>query len=144
MWVGEYSLLLTVFRIASRTGDFPSHVRNELEILRDKLVKSGSENVNWKDFVVAFMDKEIAKREENIKKVFQKLNKSGRTHLSVEDVADIFGGVDQAQEIFDYVDADGDGRISLQDFQTAVESSFNDAEEESEDGDEFGGDDDDF
>lgn len=87
------------------------------------------------------MDKEIAKREENVKKVFQKLNKPGRTHLTLDDVRDIFGGVEQAKEIFDYLDADGDGKISLQDFKQAVENSFNDPEEESEDGDsedEFG------
>jgi Ca2+-binding EF-hand superfamily protein len=86
------------------------------------------------------MDKEIAKREENIKKVFSKLNKSGQSHLSLEDVTEIFGGVDQAKEIFDYLDADGDGQISLQDFQKAVENSFVDTEDDSEDGGEFGSD----
>lgn len=99
-------------------------------ILRDNLAKKGDDSVNWKGFVVAFMDKNIAKREENIQKVLRRFSGGSKTHLAFEDVVHLFGGEDAAREIFDYLDNKGDGMISLKDFQKAVEESMDEPDEE--------------
>ena len=114
-------------------GDFSSTIKNELTTLRDNLDRSGITRVNWKEFVVQFMDKNIAKREENIQKVLRRFsNKGPKTHLCLEDVAEIFGGENAAKEIFEYLDKEGKGLISLNDFQKAVEQSLDDPDEEEE------------
>jgi Ca2+-binding EF-hand superfamily protein len=121
-------------------GDFSSSIKAELTTLRDNLDRSGVVSVNWKEFVVQFMDKNIAKREENIQKILKRFSDKGaKTHLGLADVAQIFGGEEAAKEIFDYLDKEGKGQISLKDFQKAVEQSLDehDAEEEAD----FGSDD---
>ena len=100
--------------------------------LRDNVERSGAETVNWKDFVVAFMDRNIAKREDNIQKVLKRFSKGGKSHLALEDITPIFGGEEEAKEIFNYLDTDGDGQISIEDFQKAVEQSLNEPDEEDE------------
>ena len=117
------------------TGDFAPHIRHELLELRDDMDRKMISGVNWKDFVVAVMDKNIAKREENIKKLIQRLGKGGKTHLTLEDVTRICGGEEEAQEIFDFLDGNGDGKISLQNFQKAVEQSLDDEDDEEEEED---------
>lgn len=121
-------------------GDFSSTIKVELTTLRDSLGRSGAMSVNWKEFVVQFMDKNIAKREENIQKILKRLsNKGAKTHLGLADVAQIFGGDEAAKEIFDYLDKEGKGQISLKDFQKAVEQSLD--EPDAEDEVDFGSDD---
>lgn len=124
-------------------GKFISQIKEELEHLREALEGSETKSVNWKEFMLSTMDRNAEKREENIKRVFYKLSKGGKDHLQIEDVMHIFGGEEQAQEIFDYLDLDGDGKISIDDFQFAVEASLDDIEDDEDDGedsdDEFGG-----
>ena len=125
---------------AIEEGDFPAKVKDELMVLRDNVDKSGAKTVNWKEFVVQFMDKNIAKREDNIQKVLRRFSKGSKSHLALADVAHIFNE-NEAKEIFDYLDTDGDGLISMEDFQRAVEQSLDaeeDGEFESDDDDEFG------
>lgn len=118
-------------------------MKEELINLRDNVERSGAENVNWKEFVVAFMDKHIAKREDNIEKVLKRFSIGSKTHLALADVAHLFGDDEEAKEIFDYLDKDGKGEISLVDFQKAVEQSLaepdddDDDDGESESDDEF-------
>lgn len=125
---------------AIEEGDFPANVKEDMMNLRDNVVKSGTERVNWKDFVVQFMDKNIAKREDNIQKVLRRFSKGGKTQLALEDVAHIFTE-NEAREIFDYLDSDGDGKISVEDFQKAVEQSLDQPDEDEgldDSDDEFG------
>ena len=126
---------------AIEQGDFPPKVKEDLMSLRDNVVKSGAETVNWKEFVVQFMDENIAKREDNIQKVLRRFSKGSKTHLAIEDVAHIFSE-NEAKEIFDYLDSDGDGKISIEDFQKAVEQSLDEPDEEEgfndDSDDEFG------
>ena len=113
-------------------GDFNASIKQDLRNLRDNLDRKGNDSVNWKEFVVAFMDKNIAKREENIQKVLRRFSAGTKTHLAFEDVVRLFGGEDAAKEIFDYLDTKGDGKISLKDFQKAVEESIDEPDEEEE------------
>lgn len=119
-------------------GDFSANVKDDLTSLRDTIGRSGAKTLNWKDFVVQFMDKNIAKREDNIQKVLRKLNKGSKSHLVLADVSHIFNE-NEAKEIFDYLDADGDGKISIEDFQLAVEQSLEDHDDDDgfESDDEF-------
>ena len=98
--------------------------------LRDNMDRKGEKSVHWKGFVVAFMDKNIAKREENIQKVLRRFSKGTKTHLGIEDVSKLFGGEDAAREIFDYLDTNGDGKISLKDFQKVLEESIDEPDDD--------------
>lgn len=121
-------------------GDFNATIKDDLTNLRNSLDRKGDDSVNWKGFVVAFMDKNIARREENIQKVLRRFSKGSKTHLGLDDVTHLFGGEEAAKEIFDYLDTKGDGKISLKDFQKAVEESIaqpDDEEPEFESDDEF-------
>jgi len=137
----NYFVMFCLF-ISLPKGDFPPNVKEELINLRDNLARSGTETVNWKEFVVAFMDRNIAKREDNIKKVLTRFGKGSKTHLTLDDLIHIFGGEDEAKEIFDYLDAEGKGEISIKDFQKAVEQSLD--EPDDDDGAEFDSSDDEF
>jgi len=75
------------------------------------------------------MDKNIAKREENIQKVLRRFSKGSKSHLAIDDVKHIFNE-HEAEEIFEYLDTDGDGRISMEDFQLAMEQSLNDPDDD--------------
>ena len=72
-------------------------------------------------------------REDNLKMVFNHFKHGAdANHLKYDDVVEIFGGEAQAQEIMQFMDADGDGLISFEDFKRAVEASM---EEDLEDDD---------
>ena len=94
-----------------KSGDFNDATKQDLVNLRDNLDRKDVRSVNWKEFVVAFMDKNIAKREENIQKVLRRFSAGTKSHLGFDDVVRLFGGEDAAREIFDYLDTAGDGKI---------------------------------
>lgn len=115
-------------------GNLPSTIQNDLRSLRDKLSISEDTTLNWKDFLAGTMDKTLAMREDNIRMVFNHFKHGADAdHLKYEDVVEIFGGEAQAQEIMQFLDSDGDGFISFEDFRKAVEESMaedlDDAEE---------------
>jgi len=75
------------------------------------------------------MDKHLAMREDKIRMTFDHFKKSNDNCLLVSDLVDIFGEV-PAREIMSFVDTDGDGRISFEEFRAAIEESIE--EEDSE------------
>lgn len=106
-------------------GNFPANVQDDLRALRDKLSLSEDSTLNWKDFLSGTIDKTLAKREDNIRMVFNHFKHGADAdHLKYEDVVEIFGGESQAQEIMQFLDSDGDGVISFEDFRKAVEESL--------------------
>lgn len=106
-------------------GNFPANVQDDLRALRDKLSLSEDSTLNWKDFLSGTIGKTLAKREDNIRMVFNHFKHGADAdHLKYEDVVEIFGGESQAQEIMQFLDSDGDGVISFEDFRKAVEESL--------------------
>mmetsp|Transcript_16051 Transcript_16051/g.22360 ORF Transcript_16051/g.22360 Transcript_16051/m.22360 type:complete len:182 (+) Transcript_16051:1007-1552(+) len=45
-------------------------------------------------------------------------------YLAVQDLIELFGGESQAKEIMGFVDVDGDGRISFEEFRNAIQESM--------------------
>jgi calcium-dependent protein kinase len=100
-------------------------VQDDLRTLRNKLSLSEDATLNWKDFLAGTIDKTLAMREDNIRMVFDHFKHGADAdHLKYEDVLEIFGGESQAQEIMQFLDSDGDGVISFEDFRKAVEESM--------------------
>ena len=107
------------------TGNFPCKVQDDLRSLRDKLSLSEDATLNWKDFLSGTIDKTLAMRDDNIRMVFDHFKQGADAdHLRYEDVLEIFGGESQAQEIMEFLDSNGDGVISFEDFRKAVEESM--------------------
>ena len=108
-------------------GNFPPQLQDDLRALRNKLSLSEDATLNWKDFLAGTIDKTLAMREDNIRMVFDHFKHGvDADHLKYEDVLDLFGGESQAQEIMQFLDSDGDGVISFEDFRKAVEESMAD------------------
>ena len=87
---------------------------------------SGEDTLNWKSFLAATLDKKVVMREDNIKFAFDHFRHDDPDYLTIADLEDIFEGVAQIKEIMIYLDADGDGKISFEDFRHAVEESMDD------------------
>jgi calcium-dependent protein kinase len=111
--------------VSNSAGNFPAQVQDDLRALRNKLSLSEDATLNWKDFLAGTIDKTLAMREDNIRMVFNHFKHGADAdHLKYEDVLEIFGGESQAQEIMQFLDSDGDGVISFEDFRKAVEESM--------------------
>lgn len=116
------------------SGNFPANIQDDLRALRDKLSIAEDATLNWKDFLSGTIDKNLAMREDNLKMVFNHFKHGAdASHLKFEDVVEIFGGEAQAQEIMQFMDADGDGLISFEDFKKAVEASMEESLEDEDD-----------
>lgn len=121
MRISELPHLCPTFEI----GNFSANIQDGLRTLRDKLSIAEDATLNWKDFLAGTIDKTLAMREDNLKMVFDHFKHGAdASHLKFDDVVEIFGGEAQAQEIMQFMDSDGDGLISFEDFKKAVEVSM--------------------
>ena len=102
------------------SGDFKQELVNELRTLRQELAVSGEEKINWKDFLSLTMDRGLAMREEYLKMAFDHFKHSDADHLTVEDLSEIFGGMGPATDVINYLDEDGDGKVTYSDFKAAM------------------------
>jgi len=118
-----FCLILTVF---SRAENYSIKVRGDLQDLREDLCLSGTDKVNWKEFLAATMDKNLAMREDKVHLAFDHFKRSNSQSLQLSDLIGILGGEAQAREIMGFVDSDGDGKISFEDFYSAIKESIED------------------
>jgi Ca2+-binding EF-hand superfamily protein len=65
-------------------------------------------------------------REDKIRFAFDHFQHAeNKEYLTVADFADIFDGSEaQGKEVFSFLDTDGDGRVSFEDFRAAMEESI--------------------
>lgn len=118
---------------AIERGRFSERILQDLQELRSDLAISGDQQIDWRDFVASTMDRSVALREDNMRMAFEHFRHSHAEYLTIDDLADIFGGKAHAQEVMDILDTDMDGKVSFDDFRHAlVESMENDDEEDSE------------
>jgi calcium-dependent protein kinase len=98
----------------------------ELQGLRRDLAISSEEKLNWRDFLAMTMDRNLVVRDDNLKIAFEHFKNTDAEYLSLDDLAQIFGGKGQALEIMDLLDSDGDGKVSFEDFRNALVESMDD------------------
>jgi calcium-dependent protein kinase len=125
-------ITLTELDEAIEKGKFNAQVLQDLRQLRQDLSLADEEQMNYRDFLAATMDRSLAMREDNMKKAFDhfKHSSDGANHLTLQDLSDIFGGEGHAQEIMTLLDHDGDGKVSYEDFRHAVAESMEDDEDD--------------
>ena len=114
-------------------GNFDDSILHDLRELRTDLAITGDQKLNWKDFVASTMDRSVALREDNMKMAFDHFSQSSAEYLTIDDLADIFGGKAQASEVMAVLDTDRDGKVSFEDFRHALVESM---DEEETDGDD--------
>jgi calcium-dependent protein kinase len=108
--------------LCSRTGQFPAEIQQNINSMRAELSLTGNDTLNWKAFLAATMDKNLVMREDKIRQAFNHFKHSDADCLTLEDFIPIFPeGEAQAKEIFNYLDNDGDGKVSFDDFRNAME-----------------------
>lgn len=102
-------------------GNFSDNILHDLRELRTDLAISGDQQLNWRDFVASTMDRSLALREDNMKLAFEHFRHTDAEYLTIEDLAEIFGGQAQAREVMAAVlDNDKDGKVSFEDFRHAL------------------------
>jgi calcium-dependent protein kinase len=102
-------------------GNFSENLLHDLRTLREDLAVAGDQQLDWRDFVSSTMDRSLALREDNIRYAFEHLRHSEAEYLTIDDLAEIFGGIAQAREVMSAVlDADKDGKVSFEDFSLAL------------------------
>jgi Ca2+-binding EF-hand superfamily protein len=89
--------------------------------MKEELSLSDTDTLNWKAFLAATMDKNLVIREDKIRFAFDKFKHSDADCLTIQDFAGIFESEGQAKEIFDFLDSNRDGKVSFEDFRTAME-----------------------
>ena len=113
----------------SPVEEFPREVVDNLKTLREDLSLEGTDKIRWKEFLAATMDKNLAMREDKVQLVFEHFKQSDSNSIQLSDLIEILGGETQAREIMGYLDSDGDGKITFDDFFGAIKESM-DADED--------------
>jgi Ca2+-binding EF-hand superfamily protein len=108
-------------------GKLPPEIVAEINTLKEDLQLSDHDTLNWKAFLAATVDKNLVMREDKIRFAFDHFqHHEDKEYLTLEDFADIFcGEVSKGKEIFAYLDTDGDGKVSFDDFRKAMEECIN-------------------
>mmetsp|Transcript_28162 Transcript_28162/g.65145 ORF Transcript_28162/g.65145 Transcript_28162/m.65145 type:complete len:521 (+) Transcript_28162:165-1727(+) len=123
---GDGTMTLGDLDDALARENYSIKVRGDLQDLREDLCLSGTDKVNWKEFLAATMDKNLAMREDKVHLAFDHFKRSNSQSLQLSDLIGILGGEAQAREIMGFVDSDGDGKISFEDFYSAIKESIED------------------
>lgn len=128
---GDGSITLTELDDAIAQGDFNEKIVEGLRDLRTEFSIAGENKLNWKSFVAATMDRNLAMRSDNLKMAFDHFTHTDADHLTLQDLIEIFEGEAPAKEIMTMLDTDGDGKVSYDEFCEAIADSLADY------GDEF-------
>jgi calcium-dependent protein kinase len=90
--------------------------------MKEDLSLSGNDTLNWRAFLAATVDKNLVMREDKIRFAFDHfVHKENQEYFVPADFAAIFEGEAQGKEIFDFLDTDRDGKVTFNDFRSAVE-----------------------
>mmetsp|Transcript_56975 Transcript_56975/g.138805 ORF Transcript_56975/g.138805 Transcript_56975/m.138805 type:complete len:519 (-) Transcript_56975:417-1973(-) len=124
---GDGFMSLTELNAAISKGNVPSEIQDELIAMKEELALSDTDTLNWKAFLAATVDKNLVMREDRIRFAFDHFQHAENgEYLTLADFADIFDGSEaQGKEVFTFLDTDGDGKVSFEDFRAAMEESIN-------------------
>ena len=110
-WFSHFAL---IYHIAH----FPPKVLAELKELREGLLISEDDSINWRDFIALMMDQNVAMNEDNLRAVFEHFKSSHQDYLTLSDIVNVVGGTEQqAMDILKMVDANSDGKIDFDEFK---------------------------
>lgn len=103
---------------------FPDQLGEDLRDLREELALSGTDSLMWKEFLAATMDKNLIMRDDKIREAFHHFAKRDSKYMQMSDLVAMLGGESHAQEVLGFVDTDGDGKITFDEFQVAIKEAF--------------------
>lgn len=119
---GDGLMSLTELNDAITRGKLPPEIQEEINAMKNDLLLSDNDTLNWRAFLAATVDKNLVMREDKIRFAFDHFHhKENTEYLTLADFADIFDGEAQGKEIFDFLDSDQDGKVNFDDFRAAME-----------------------
>ncbi|KAL7578727.1 hypothetical protein ACA910_015961 [Epithemia clementina (nom. ined.)] len=128
---GDGRITLIDLDEAIEKGKFSPQISHDLKTLRYDLSLSDEDQLNYRDFLAATMDGNLALREDNVRKAFNHFqHNTDLDYLTKEDLANIFGADAHARDVMALLDHDGDGKVSFEDFRHAMAESLEDDVEE--------------
>ena len=125
---GDGTVTMVDLNEAIEQGNFNSEVKEGLNELRRDISLSGEAKLDYRDFVAATMDRNLAMREDNMRLAFNHFRHTDADYLTLEDLSDVFGREAPAKELMNFLDFDRDGKISFEDFRHAVAESIDEDE----------------
>ena len=125
---GDGTVTMVDLNEAIEQGNFNAEVKEGLNELRRDISLSGEAKLNYRDFVAATMDRNLAMREDNMRLAFNHFRHTDADYLTLEDLSDVFGREAPAKELMNFLDFDKDGKISFEDFRHAVAETFDEDE----------------
>ena len=83
----------------------------------------GTDKINWKEFLALTMDKNLAIRQDKVQLAFDHFKRTDSRTIQMDDLVALLGGDGHAHEIMGFIDSDGDGKITFDDFFAAIKES---------------------
>ena len=100
----------------------PPDIQAKLVAVKEDLSLSDDDTLNWKAFLAATIDKNLVMREDKIRFAFDHFfHSENKDYLTLADFESIFDGDTQGKELFNFLDTNGDGKVSYDDFRVAME-----------------------
>lgn len=103
---------------------FPKEVADNLKSLQESLNLEGTDEINWKEFLALTMDRSLAIRKDKVQLAFDHFKRSDSRTIQLEDLVTLLGGETHAREIMGFVDIDGDGKITFEEFFAAIKEGI--------------------
>lgn len=123
---GNGSITLTDLDRAIAQGNFVPRIQDDLREMRNDLTLSDEDTINWKGFVAAMLDTNVAMRDDNVKLAFESFKHTDADYLTIEDLTEIFGSRAHAAEAMSLLDTNGDGKATYDEFRQVIAESMED------------------
>ena len=99
----------------SRVGN--AGLDQDMRRLLESVDVDGSNTLDIREFLAATMDRSHYLKEEYMRRAFDFFDTQRRGRITLHDLLDTFGSMDNAREILGDVDVDNDGEISFEEFR---------------------------
>lgn len=109
--------VITVAELASALRDMGlGMIEEEVNDLLNGIDIDGDGLVDYPEFLAATMKRNLANKEEYLMNAFNYFDTKGQGIITKADLVQFMGSEDQAQEVINEVDTNGDGHISFEEF----------------------------